>query len=309
MRHPSPIDDLARIDPVDGDRLAASWSNSDAKQALLQEITTMPVETLQPVAASTGATGPSLRRAPRGGLRLATAVAVVAAALIIAQGVLTDGNRAFAVRQLPNGLIEIDALPQFRDGAALAAELREFGIDVEITTVPSSPSLVGQVEVFAPGGGDYIPAGLSFGADGTPEVFNLKIDPNLFTEHLTIELHVAARDGEPYGLATSVFQPGEALAGLHCALGEPLRAEDLPTYLADRGLTPVWMIVSPTGDPSITNSEQVHAVPDGQVLSGFARDASTVEFNVVLDGVVLPDLYTADLSDAPCTPEQAAAWN
>jgi hypothetical protein len=230
-------------------------------------------------------------------------------ALVLVQGVLTEGNRAFAVRQLPNGVVEVDASPQFRDGDALAAELREFGIDVEITTVPASPSLVGEVEVFAPGGGDYIPEGLSFGADGTPEVFNLRIDPNLFTEHLTIQFYVATREGERYQAAISVFHTGEVLAGLHCALGEPIHAEDLPTYLTDLGLTPVWTIISPTADPSITNSEQVQDVPVGQVLSGFARDASTVEFEVLLDGVTLPAGYMSNYSDVACTPDQAAAWD
>ena len=309
MRRRNPIDDLARIDPIDGDRLAASWSNSEAKQALLEEITTMPVDTFQPATEPTRATGPGPQRAPRRRLRLAAGVAIAAVALVLVQGVLTNGNRAFAVRQLPNGVIEVDASPQFRDGDALAAELREFGIDVEITTVPSSPSMVGEVEVFAPGGGDYIPEGLSFGADGTPDVFNLRIDPNLFTERLTLRLYVAAREGERYQFATSVFQPGEVLAGLHCALGEPLRAEDLPPYLADLGLTPVWTTISSTDDAGITNSEQVQEVPNGQVVIGFAQDSTTVEFEVLLDGVTLPDGYMSSYSDVACTPEQAAAWD
>jgi hypothetical protein len=308
LYHRNPIDDLARIDPVDGDRLAASWSNSETRQALFEEITTMPVETLPPTTAQI-ATEPVPQRARKRVLKLAAVVAVVAVALVLMQGALTEGNRAFAVRQLPSGVIELDASPQFRDGDALAAELREFGINVEIRTVPSSPSLVGEVEVFAPGGGDYIPDGLSFGADGSPDVFNLRIDPNLFTEKLTLQLHVAARQGEPYQLAASVFGPGEVLAGLHCALGEPLRTEDLPPYLADLGLTPVWTIVSPTDDPYITNSEQIQDVPDGQVLSGYARDASTVAFDVVPDGVTLPDIYSANFSDVACTPEQVAAWD
>ena len=191
--HTDPIDDVARIDPIDGDRLAASWSNSDAKQALFQEIIAVPVDTLSPATEPTHASESIPRRVPRRALRLAAGTAVAAVALVLAQGVFSDGSRAFAVKQLPDGVVEVDAFAQFRDGDALAAELREYGIDVKITTLPSSPSLVGEVEVFAPGGGDSIPAGLSFGADGTPEVFQLRIDPSRFTGALTLELHVAAR--------------------------------------------------------------------------------------------------------------------
>jgi hypothetical protein len=307
--HSDPIDDLARIDPIDGEHLAAAWSSSNAKQALLQEITTMSVDTRAPTIEPNRIAGPTPRRPPRRVLRLAAGVAIAAFALVAVQGVFSEGSRAFAVRQLPNGVIEIDATTQFRDGEALAADLREFGIDVRITTVPSSPSMVGEVEVFAPGGGEYIADGLTFGPDGTPEVFDLEIDPNLFTEQLTIQMHVAARDGERYVLANDVFGPGEVLSGLHCALGEPLRAEALAPYLSELGLSPVWLAVSPTDDPSITNEEQVQGVPNGQVLSGYAQDAATVEFRVQLDGVTLPDIYAADLADLPCTPEQAAAWD
>lgn len=308
-RRSDPIDELASIDPIDGDQLTASWSNSDAKQALLEEITTMPVDTLLPPSEPIPATHPVRQRAPRRVLGLAAGAAAAAVVLVLVQGVLSDSNRAFAIRPLPNGVIEIEASPQFRDGEALAAELREFGIDVKITTLPASPSMVGEVEVFAPGGGDYIPEGLTFGADGTPGVFDLQIDPNVFAEQLTLELHVAALEGERYLVASDVFGPGEVLDGLHCALGEPLRAEDLAPYLDRLGLTAVWTIISPTGDPSITNSEQVVEVPMGRVFSGFPQDSNTVAFEVLLDGVTLPDIYTPSFLSIPCTPEQAAVWN
>jgi len=309
--HRKPLEDLARIDPIDGDRLAAAWSNSSASQVLLEEITTMRTDTLSPAVAAkaTQSPGSTPQRRSRRVLKLAVSLAVAAGVLVVVQGIVSTDTPAFAVRLLPNGVVEVDASTQFRDGEALAAELREYGIDVRITTVPSSPSAVGEVAVFAPGGGDSIPEGLSFGPDGTPEVFDFRIDPNLFTGELTIELHVAAREGERYQLAEEVFEPGEVLGGLQCALGEPLRAGDLTPYLADLGLTPVWMIVSPTDDPSITQSELVQEMPNGRVLSGYAQDATTVEFNVLPDGVTLPDIGAARLSDVPCTPEQAAAWD
>lgn len=307
-RRNDPIDELARIDPIDGRRIADIWSSSDAGQALLREITTMSIDTIPAAEAASPAANVKANPVWRRGLELAVGLAVAALTLVVAQGLLSGGSAAFAVRQLPGGVIEIDAMPQFRDGEALAAELGEFGIDVEIETVPSSPSMVGEVEVFATGGGDYIPEGLSFGADGTPDVFNLRIDPSLFTEHLTLRLYVAAEEGERYQSAQEVFEPGEVLAGLHCGLGAPVRAEALLPYLADLGLAPVWTVVSPTDDPSITDSEQVQEVPAGEVIAGYALDSATVEFQVVRDGVTLSAISTPRLSDVACAPEDAARW-
>lgn len=164
--------------------------------------------------------------------------------------------------------------------------------------------------VIAPGGGEYIPEGLTFGVEGTSDVFNWTINPDVFTEHLTIEMHVAADEREAYVLAEEVFEPGEVLGGLHCALGEPLRAPDLTPYLAGLGVTPVWLVISPTDDPTGTFEEAVGEAPNGQVLWGYARDATTVQFTVLLDGVTLhPSVGNAPrLSDLPCTPEQASAW-
>ncbi len=118
-------------------------------------------------------------------------------------------------------------------------------------------------------------------------MFHWTIDPRVFHERLTIQLAVAAREGEPYMLSMVVFQPGEVLGGLHWALGKPVRAQDLVPYLARLGITPVWTVVYPTDDPSVTQSERVSDVPDGEILTGNALDDSTVEFQVVPDGVTL----------------------
>lgn len=296
--HKDSMDDVSRLDPIDGERLTASWSDSRAKQALFEEVTSMSVDTLAPVHQSS----PVKTRPRKFGLAAAVAAAV-AIFVVVAQGVLFSSSPAYAIRPLPNGVLEISVLPELRDGDALAAELRSFGIDVEIVTLPSSPSLVGDVEIFR----DGIPAGLTFGADGTSDVFQWQIDPNEFTGRLTVELHVAAEGDEPYSLAAEVFEPGEALGGLHCALGQPLMAADVAPYLVDLGLEAVWYEVTPTSDPSITNETEVAVVPSGEVLYGAARDANTVWFRVRPEGVTLTD-YTAYLSDVPCTPQQADAW-
>lgn len=304
MRHRNDtMDDLRGLDPIDSEYISAAWSSSDAKSDLLEEITSMPLH------AHSAVDGVRRHSVPKRTLVFAAGIAAATAAIVLVQGILFNSSPAFGVRQMPNGVIEIDASTQLRDGDALAAELREYGVDVEVVAVPSSPSAVGQVEVFPPGGGDYVPEGISFGADGSAEVFELTIDPAVFTEQLTVELHVTADDAEPYTIAEEVFEPGEVLGGLHCALGVPLRAEDLAPYLADVEVDPVWFVISPTDDSSITSEVQVDEAPDGQVLWGYARDAKTVQLTVLPDGVKLSEAHSPRLSDVPCTAEQAAAWN
>lgn len=305
--HDDPADDIRHLDPIDGERLAATWSDGDAKKALFQEIITMPVDP----ATSTRLPAPVPARTLRRRVAFAVGLAVAVAALVVIQGTLFKGAPAYAVRPLPNGVIEISFATDLRDGNAIAAELREYGVDVAITTVPGSPSAVGELTAIAPGGGDYIPEGLSYaGPDGTPGVFTWLIDPEVFHERITLQITVAARAGEPYVIAEEVFEPGEVLGGLQCALGEPVRAEDVASRLGDLGITPMWFVISPTDDPWTTYSEQVEDVPNGEILSGYAVDDTTVRFTVVPDGVTLsPEFGPARLSDVPCTPEQAAAWN
>lgn len=303
MTHPTdPADTIRKLDPVDGVRLATEWSNSDAKQALFLEVTAMPIDTLMP--AKPAQPAPVERRR----FRLATGLAAVAAGLFIAQSVFFSPTAAFAVKPLPNGVIEVTVSSEFRDGSALAAELREFGIDVDVTSLAASPSMVGTASVFGPGG--YLPEGLTVDFDGAQGVQNWTIDPTTFSERLTIEMYVAA-DNEPYAVAAEVFEPGEVLGGLHCALGEPVRADDLLPYLSDLGLGAKWFLVTlvDASDPSISQETEVTQAPAGQVLSGYALDAQTVAFRVQANGVALPSVFYAPrLSDLPCTAEQASAW-
>jgi hypothetical protein len=297
----SPVDELSSVDPVDVARLTAAWSESDVKQEIFTEVTGAPTDAL---------TTSGARRTGRWSLpRVAAAVAVTAAALVVVQGVFSFGDPAFAVRELQNGLIEVKASDDFRNGDALAAELRAYGIDVEMVTTPASPSSVGRVAVFAPGGGEYIPDGLTFGQEGTADVFNWTIDPDAFTETLTIQMHVAAQEGEPYVIAEGVFELGEALGGLHCALGQPVRAEDVQPYLAELGITPIWLVISPTEDPTVIYEEQVSDTPAGQVMWGHSIDATTVELSVLPDGTNLSADHQPRLSDVPCSADQAEAWS
>ncbi len=300
-----PIDDLRRIDPVDGERIAATWADSDAKTALFQEITTMPVDTVTPLRT------PVPPRRPRYRFAIAAGLVVAAAAIAIGGGTVFNGSPAYAIRQLDNGVIEIDWFADHRDGSELAAELRQFGIEVDIVAVPASPSAVGTITGIVPGEGTSVPEGITWGEDGTDEVFTWQIDPAVFRGPISLDIAVAAEEGEPYQMAEEVFEPGEVLGGLHCALGEPLRAADVAKKLPALGVEPVWNVAAPvSGDPGAMRETTVDEVPAGEILWGYAVDDATVNFTVVPDGVSLdPDFYPTRLSDLPCTPGQAAAWD
>lgn len=249
------------------------------------------------------------RRTPRPRLAAVLGgVAVVAVALSIAPGLTRDGgSAAFAIRELPNGVIEVDYATDFRDGRALEAELRSFGVDVRIVAVPSSPSAVGAVHGLEVGASTETP-GLTWGPDGGTLAFS--IDPEVFQDDITLHLSVDAEPGERYELSEEVFEPGEVLGGLHCALGEPLRAADVAPYLDELGLTATWILGQPVpGEPDSLQDEVVDDVPDGEVLWGYATDDASVELTVVADGVNLSEHWQPRLSDAPCTAEQAASWD
>lgn len=299
--HRDTLDAVRRLAPFDGDRLAASWSDSDAKSALFQEIT------VRTSAAETAPSRATSTRAPRRrGVLAAAGIVVVALALAVVPALVSDNSTpAFAIRELPNGVLEVEMYSRMRDGHALTSELREYGIESDVELIAASPSIVGQVEVFNETGGEYVPEGMVVPLDGS-DVWIMTIDPAAFRERLTIRIAVEPDEGQPYGTAAEVFAPGEVLGGLHCALGEPVRAADVATYVTDLGLTPIWEVVMPAG--SSTQSTEVEDLPEGEILSGHAVDATTVRFRVREDGADLADGWEPQLSDRECTPEQAAAW-
>jgi hypothetical protein len=83
------------------------------------------------------------------------------------------------------GRITINVLPQFRDADALAADLCRHGIDAKVSTETASPSMVGQVELFAGGGGGPVP-GIETGPDGSAGGFDWTIDPSRFSGVLEV---------------------------------------------------------------------------------------------------------------------------
>lgn len=252
---------------------------------------------------------PALARPRRTRAAVATAgVAAVALALVVAPGV-TGGNgaRAFDVRELQNGHIEVYWDRHLRDGRALQAELQEVGVDVEIVPTPASPSAVGSVVSY--GGPALDEPGFEWGRAGSELVFT--IDPEVFRGTVELHLAVEAMPGETYDIAEPVFQPGEILGGLHCAIGEPVRTEQLVPHLDGLGVDVIWetVVPDPAGDPAVAVGEEVDEVPTGQVLWGHAQDPETVRLHVLPDGASLDaEHYPPRISDVPCTPEQAAVW-
>lgn len=301
------IEEVRHLDPMDGTRLADSWSGSDAKMALFQELAAQRH--------STAATPrPTMRRAgPRRALILAASLAVAAVGIVLASGIVErTSSPAFAIRELPNGVIEIENVSDIRDVDGLENELREFGIDAEVVTVPASPSMVGEAFAYVPGEGDPSPLpGLSHGRDGEPDVFTYRIDPAVFDGRVVIELNVKALSGESYRASQEAFAPGEVLGGLHCALGTPLSAADVAARLPELGLTAQWFILSgfeSDADGGTYHSEQVTEVPDGEVVSSQPLDRHRVSFEVLPDGITAPNWHESPIAEIPCTEEQAARW-
>lgn len=294
---------ISNIDPIDDTAVVAAWSQSTAKSDLLREITSMPAtEERNPRYVSS---------APRTGRRwvLAAGVAALATFMFLGQGLFTDTQEAFAIKQLPSGALEINVVAQLRDGEALAAELRSYGIDATTRSVPASPGLVGQVSIFTDPPLEGPVAGLTFGPDGSADVFNWSIDPFVFKHRLVLEVYTTPESGQPYENAQSVFEPGEALDGLNCAIGEPMAAAAMAPFVVAAGMTPQWFVISTTDDPSIYSEAQVDAVPTGEVFSAYPIDSNTIRVSVLPLGETMAPEYRSPLAGGPCTPERAARWS
>lgn len=248
----------------------------------------------------------------RRSLLLGAAAALISVAILVAPSALNRGTPAYAIHRLPDGKIEIDwSADDYRaDADAIARDLREYGMDVEIVTLPSSPSAVGFVtavfEQNQPTDGP--PAGLDIN-EGTAAGLIWTIDPARFHGPVTLNVDVPADPGEPYLDSNSVFMSGEVLGGLQCALGEPIRATDVAAHLGALGLTAEWYVVDPTSISAHYYSEdRVTEVPDGTIFEGHALDDTSVELHIAPDGVQASDLHAGSLSNEPCTHQLRAPW-
>jgi hypothetical protein len=287
--------------PLPTDDQAPLSSRDDLKQSLLQTITDTPTT-------ATGAAPdePAARsRTPTRLMALAAAAAAVAALLVIAAPATERGGVAYAVREFPDGGLEV-VIDEQLDSERLAATLREHDIDVVLETQPVSPSLVGAVSGLGPlevqEAGVFEWASPSRGHDG------FVIDPARFRGSFYILVDRQADSGERYAAAADAFSPGEVLAGLPCVLDGPLDTDRVARALEKVGQTPAWNIIGHD-----THSDET---PQGEVLHVYGIDAGAVEVTVRLAGDTTPhdaSPYLAGGSYAPgkgtfCAEEIADQW-
>lgn len=132
---------------------------------------------------------------------------------------------------------------------------------------------------------------------------------------LGIVIGIAPEDGEPYTNAAEIFEEGEVLGGLTCALGElgePLTPAVVDAQLARLGQDVSWLRIteadtSTAGD--IGDLTAVDRTPTGSIVAARALDADMVEVTVAPPGSS-PDLpiFQPNPLSITCTPELAAPW-
>jgi hypothetical protein len=238
--------DITRISPVT-DAEAARLVSPAAFADLAAEIMATP----PPV----GRLRRSRRRAPLrparrmllAGVPLAAlgVLGAVAALLTGAIGRGSDANSPAAVQALSftteHGYIQVIVRNPLADASWYDADFARHRMDISLTLVPVSPSLVGTVIMIdtMPGTSDFstITAhGRCYnggGGEACPVGLRIPLD---FHGRALITFGRAARPGEQYESAGSVFSPGEALPGLRSkVILQPVRA--VWALLAQRHIT------------------------------------------------------------------------
>lgn len=262
------------------------------RQALFNRVTRSSIDTT-----TTTEPLPGRRVRPR---VLAAAVAVVAVAMlaVIGGSLPQTTSPAYAARELPSGIVQVVWHGEL-DGERLAATLREYGVDAEVETQPTSPSMVGKVV----GLGPHEKQGTAAFAWSDRES-SFTLDPSVFQGKFFILVNRAPRPGEQYAGAAEVFAPGEVLDGIQCVdPGKPLRAHDVARHLDRLDQEVVWSVLN-----SSDRSTVARGVPNGEVLWGRARDADTIHITVRLEGEASHADRSHPLDGRDCTPERAAPW-
>lgn len=250
------------------------------------------------------------RRAPRL-IAAAAAALLLALGIVAVSGLVTSDGRAFAVRPLEDGRLEIDLLEAAAtDAEHVANSLREFGVEVTFTPMVAPEGSVGQVLGFSGShvtgpGGEWPPPGIRFvddGADTGADV--MLIDPAVFRGTLDMQVGIPAAEGEDYDYREDAFLGDGPLAGVDCAIGEPLTAEALVPILVERDLTPTWWVVAdatqdPEGGHSFAHQPYLAGVPDGEIVSAEATSADTITIGVLPDTLDAPFVAT-HLDEFPC---------
>lgn len=215
-------------------------------------------------------------------LALAIGFAVLVPSLFTPRG---TGEQASALTVLPDGRIVI-TLEDLNQGNALIRSLRAAGIQASAGPEYASPGNVGKVASF-----------LELPEEGTPGFtwspgsrFPVYINPDVFHGPITATIGVPTPPGADYDFSESVFEPGEALAGLQCALGVPITAADLRVQAQEAGFTSiVWETENAT--PIDDGSE---LATEGSVIDAYPTNATTLEVRVAAADADVRTIYSTE---------------
>lgn len=255
-----PIDHLVRRAAAVTDAQLASSCDHAAKAALLEEILVTPIDTgttTTPAATppTPTATAPAQRRRSslrRWAPRVALPVAIVTGLTVLTWGgseVVGPGTPAVAalveVEQVGDEL-HLEVVDPEVDIDTARAAVAEAGIDVVITTVPVSPSLVGTIVMLSQSEGgtgvEPLREGTCVSGGGGCAV-GVRV-PEDFSGSAEVVIGRVAEPGEAYTSHTSIWAPGEALA---CTDLRGERVDAAVATLADAGFTPQFR-QQPDGD-------------------------------------------------------------
>jgi hypothetical protein len=255
------------------------WFSSADEETLLREITT----SLRP---SSRTRRPRRKRRLVRGWRIVMPAAGACAAAAVAVAVFANSPvgtqtplgpppaQAVSFSTAPNGWIIAKVTNPLATQKTLDADFAEHHLDITLKLIPVGPSLVGTIlsdgynsTPNEPKGGAIQPLDSHCGAAEVLCQIGVRIWEG-FTGQGEIDLGRAARPGERYVWAPSVFAPGEVL---HCSglVGAPI--SDLSTVLQAHGWTVAHWYYS---------NKIVSAPPAGSYVSEvFPLTATTVKVN------------------------------
>lgn len=234
-------------------------------------------------------------------------VALVATAGFVATS--DSDNATYALTEQPDGTILVDVFPDFDDVDSLERDLEEAGLQVVVIRFRAAPSLEGVVEVSSH---DNEASGAIEFQGG-----QFAIDTAAVDGEIEILIYSPTKPGDDFQVSPSVFAPGQAFEGLHCAYpNAPLTAEDFEARAAAAGISNIdWMSFDET-DPDTGSFEvtEYDEQPGGVITGAQMRNADTMEVFVDLKAQA-PAANTISMSDGThyrtvpsCTPELAARW-
>jgi hypothetical protein len=155
----------------------------------------------------------------------------------------------------------------------------EHGLDVSLSVVPASPSVVGVLAVGGGHGSMDVEVTYTEGRTPTDDTLSLQI-PAALSGPIELGIGRRAHDGEPYQVAGNAAEPGEALHCLDVFADVP--AGELGRSIEARGVEIVWHHVDdyyPSADEAADRwVVAVTPFADGQVLVSVDDDRKPIEF-------------------------------